>query len=186
MATTLEKRLKTSKNYALLGWGLALTSIIYFATSFIKAIMLASADSDITPFTKLHYMLLNFENSLIGSPLYYFWSLIPPIPLSSNGWIDFYSVLIPPTLTLLIATFFLSDYRAVRSYYRELKFEVQKEKNKRELLEQAGIHDVSDKKQIELQINNSQYKKPHWIKTAFGQVAVGVSVVAICVGLGLQ
>lgn len=152
----------------------------------MKGAIIVSADSQYDMFMNIHLALSGIASSVLGTPLAGVWQLIPALPFSSQGVWKFYSVVAPPAIIILISGFLIGDYRGLKSYYQKLKYEVNREKNKRDLLNEAGIHETSHEHKIQVELKNTEYKKPHWIKTAVGQIAIGVAVVAVSVAIGLQ
>ena len=119
-------------------------------------------------------------------PISNLWEMIPAIPFEGRDIVSFYKVIIPPAGVFIIYALFISDYRALRAKFYELKAEIEKEIALREMRKDAGIETLSESSSIDVVISNATNDDPAWHNTGWGKIVIGVCIAATVTAIGLK
>jgi len=100
--------------------------------------------------------------------------------------LEFYKVIVPPMVIIGICALFISDHRALRAKFYELKSEIEKEINLREMRKEAGLETVAENATVDVVISNATNNDPAWHETWWGRVFIGVAIALIVAAFGIK
>lgn len=178
-------KLKKSRQKAIIAIIVASIATIYFLMTFIKGVEIWTYGSAYPFPTNLN----NGANWLIEKTSFFLmnfaWESIPALPLDGRSSLLFLKVIIPPAAVFTICGFFIHDYRLLKSKFKELKAEIEKELALKEMRKEAGIETVADNATVDVVINNATNTDPSWHNTWWGKIAIGIAIILIAAAIGI-
>ena len=85
-----------------------------------------------------------------------------------------------------ICALFISDHMMLRDKFYELKSEIEKEINLREMRKEAGLETVAENATVDVVISNATNNDPSWHETWWGLIFIGVAVALIVAAFGVK
>src|SRR5690606_20514771 len=112
---------------SLLSYLLIFLAVLYFLMTVVKGLYLWTDESDVSLALSINSSMSWVITATWIFPISSLWQLIPAAPFEGRGILEFYKVIVPPMVVIGICALFISDHRALRAKFHELKSEIEKE-----------------------------------------------------------
>ena len=182
----LKEKLKKTKRRSLLSYLVIFFVVLYFLMAIIKGLYLWTDESDVSLAVSINSAMKCIITATWIFPISGLWESIPAAPFEGRGILEFYKVIVPPAVILGICALFISDHRALRAKFHELKSEIEKEINLREMRKEAGLETVAENATVDVIISNTTNNDPAWHETWWGRVFIGVAIALIVAAFGIK
>lgn len=152
----------------------------------VKGLYLWVGGSNASIALSIHYAMSWVINSTWIFPISSLWQSIPAVPFEGGSVLEFYKVIVPPMVVIGICALFISDHMMLRDKFYELKSEIEKEINLREMRKEAGLETVAENATVDVVISNATNNDPSWHETWWGLIFIGVAVALIVAAFGVK
>lgn len=182
----LKDKLKITGRRARIAYVAIIFVLLYFLMTVVKGAYIAFDDSSIAFVQNIYsYSKWVIEQTFIF-PINFIWKNIPAMPYQGDNLVVFYKVLVPPTLLFTLCMFFISDNKALKLKYKELKAQVEKDIALRDMRKEAGLETLPESATVDVLIRNATNEDPAWHETWWGKVFIGVGIALIVAAIGIN
>lgn len=182
----LKEKLKKTRRRSLLSYLIIFLAAVYFLMTVVKGLYLWTEGSNVSIALSIHSAMSWVVNTTWIFPISSLWKSIPAAPFEGREILEFYKVIVPPMVIIGICALFISDHRALRAKFYELKSEIEKEINLREMRKEAGLETVAENATVDVVISNATNNDPAWHETWWGRVFIGVAIALIVAAFGIK
>ncbi|UWZ98601.1 hypothetical protein [Vibrio splendidus] len=183
----LRDKLRKTSRKAMVARFCILLAIIYLLMVLIKTVYFASKGADFSLFQHLHLLASQAISISYVFPVDLAWENAKYIPFEGKpDVIEMYSVLAIPFVVIMVSAFFIGDHKALISKYYELRGQIQKEIDLREMRKDPGIETVPENASVDIVIDSAKNDDPAWHNTGWGKILIGVFIAAIVAAIGLK
>ncbi|MCE8037868.1 hypothetical protein [Halomonas sp. MCCC 1A11062] len=182
----LKEKLKKTRRRSLLSYLVIFLAVLYFLMSIVKGLYLWTDQSDVRLALSINSAMSWVIAATWIFPISNLWQSIPAVPFEGRGILEFYKVIVPPMVVIGVCALFISDHRALRVKFHELKSEIEKEINLREMRKEAGLETVAENATVDVVISNATNNDPAWHETWWGHVFIGVAIALIVAVFGIK
>ena len=179
-------KLKLSRKRSRVAYLIALLVIVYFLMTAIKGVYFWTDGSSFSLAQNINEGIKWIFTKTWVFPLSNLWETIPAIPFEGRDIVEFYKVIVPPAVVFGICALFITDHRALRAKFFELKADIEKEIALREMRKDAGLETLSESATIDIAISNATNNDPAWHNTGWGKIIIGVAIALIVTAIGLK
>ncbi|MDV6318709.1 hypothetical protein [Chromohalobacter sp. HP20-39] len=182
----IKEKLKKTRRRSLLSYLVAFLAVIYFLMTVFKGLYFWTDESSFSLALSIKSAMSWVMNMTWVFPISSLWQSIPAVPFEGRGILDLYKVIVPPVVIIGICALFISDHIALRARFYELKSELEKEINLREMRKEAGLETVAENATVDVVISNATNSDPAWHETWWGRVFIGVAIALIVAAFGIK
>ncbi|ASD88358.1 hypothetical protein MY092_000757 [Salmonella enterica] len=182
----LKDKLTMTGRRARIAYVVIIFVVLYFFMTVVKGAFIASDDSSINFVQNIHFYSKNIISATFVFPIKSLWEHIPAMPYQGEDIIGFYKVLVPPVLFFVLCMFFISDDKALRLKYKELKAQVENDLALREMRKEVGLETLPESATVDVLIRNATNDDPAWHDTWWGKVFIGVGIALIVAAIGIN
>lgn len=183
----LRDKLRKTSHKAMVARFCILLAIIYLLMVFIKTVYFASKGANFPLFQHLHLLASQAISITNVFPVDLAWDSARYIPFNGKlDIIEMYSILAIPFVIIMVSVFFIGDHKALKSKYYELRVQIQKEIDLREMRKDAGIETVPENASVDIVIDSAKNDDPAWHNTGWGKILIGVFIAVIVAAIGLK
>ncbi|WP_348678248.1 hypothetical protein [Alcanivorax profundi] len=182
----LKEKLKKTRRRSLLSYLVIFLAVVYFLMTVVKGLYLWTEGGNGGLAASVNSAMSWVITGTWIFPISSLWQSIPAAPFEGQGVLEFYKIIIPPMVLIGICTLFISDHRALRAKFYELKSEIEKEISLREMRKEAGLEAAAENATVDVVISNATNNDPAWHDTWWGRVFIGVAIALIVAAFGIK
>ncbi|WP_341665133.1 hypothetical protein [Vibrio sp.] len=183
----LKDKLRKTRRRAMVARVCILLAVIYLLMVFVKTVYLASKGVDFSFFQHIHLLSARAISITYVFPVDIVWESARYIRFEGKpDLIEMYSIFAIPSVFIIVSAFFISDHKALKSKYHELRAQIQEDIYLREMRKDADIEIVPENASVDIIIDSAKNDDPAWHNTGWGKILVGVFIAAIAAAIGLK
>ncbi|HHE0452180.1 TPA: hypothetical protein ACN34V_004709 [Vibrio parahaemolyticus] len=184
----IKDKLRKTRSRARVATVFSALSILYMIVVVLKTIYIVSEGVQYFPVPQINQLLGQFIVFTYNIPkLDYVWLNAGYIQFNGVAVpLEIYSVFAVPVVVLCISLFFIGDYKAVKARYNELRAEIQREIDLRDLKKESGLSSIPENATLDIVIDGLNHNEPPWHNTGWGKVVIGVAIAAVGAAIGLK